>query len=70
MKIQRLSFLLLILLSLSAFGQEKLLGFKGKVHAYGEPLKGATVEVYQAGDLVHESITKGGGKFDFELEPE
>tara|TARA_B100000508_G_C11430048_1_gene262866 strand:+ start:463 stop:969 length:507 start_codon:yes stop_codon:yes gene_type:complete len=50
--------------------EDKMYGFKGQVHAYGETLKGALIEVYDAGDLVHESYTKGGGKFSFELKGE
>ncbi len=39
------------------FGQEdgKTFIFKGQVHAYGETLKGALIEVYDAGDLVYEA---------------
>lgn len=61
---------LFLVLGQSALGQNKTYKFIGKVHAYGEPLKGAKVEVYKAGDLIHESFTKGSGKFEFELEAE
>lgn len=50
--------------------QEKELSFEGKVYSYGKTVKGARVEVYQAGDLIYEGETKGGGKFDLNLKPE
>lgn len=61
---------LLFILNHSANSQSKSLSFDGKVYSYGKPLKGATIEVYQSGDLVYESISKGGGKFKLELEAE
>ncbi|MBL4707553.1 MAG: hypothetical protein JKY48_03835 [Flavobacteriales bacterium] len=61
---------LFLIISLSGFCQDKTFTFKAQVHAYGKTLKGATIEVYDAGDLVHESTSKGGGKFDFELKAE
>lgn len=50
----------------------KIFIFKGQVHENreGETLKGALIEVFDGGDLVHELYTKGGGKFDFEVESE
>ena len=54
----------------TGYSQEKTFTFKAQVHAYGETLKGATIEVYEAGDLVYETTSKGGGKFEFELHPE
>lgn len=61
---------LLLFLGLNGFGQDKIFTFKGQVYADGKTLKGALIEVYDAGDLVHESLTKGGGKFQFELKAE
>jgi len=61
---------LLLVFSLSSFAQDKTFTFKAKVHAYGEPLKGATIEVYEVGDLIYETTSKGGGKFEFELKAE
>lgn len=68
-KILSLVTLFLIFL-FSSFAQKELLGFEGKVYSYGKSLKDAKVEVYQAGELVFEDVTKGSGKFDLELEPE
>ena len=64
--------MVIIFLPQTIMGQEedKMYVFKGQVHAYGETLKGALIEVYDAGDLVHEAYTKGGGKFSFELKGE
>lgn len=64
--------IILIFSILISFGvsAQQLFTFKGNVHAYGEPLKGALIEVYDGGDLVVETNTKGGGKFSFELEAE
>lgn len=59
-----------LVLHLSGFAQEKTFTFKGQVHAYGKTLKGAIIEVYETGELVHETATKGGGKFDFQLQAE
>lgn len=59
-----------LFLNFSVLSQDKTFTFKGKVHAYGETLKGATIEVYDAGDLIYETISKGGGKFEFELKSE
>lgn len=62
--------ILLLFFSFLGFSQDKSFGFKAKVYAYGEPLKGAKVEVFEAGDLIYETTSKGGGKFDFELKSE
>ena len=61
---------ILLLLAVSSSAQDKTFTFKGKVHAYGETVKDAIIEVYDAGDLVYEITSKGGGKFEFELKPE
>lgn len=61
---------ILSLISVSSYSQEKTYDFKGKVYSYGDALKGAKVEVYEGGDLVYETESKGGGKFDFELKAE
>ncbi len=61
---------LFFVLQYSAFSQEKTFTFKGKVHSYGEALKGALIEVYEDGDLVYTTVTKGGGKFEFKLHAE
>ncbi len=62
--------MLFLVFNLVGYGQEKTFTFKAQVHAYGEPLKGATIEIYDAGDLIFETITKGSGKFEFELQSE
>ncbi len=62
--------LLLFTICLSSIGQEKTYTFKGIVYAYNAPLKEAIVEVYDAGDLIYESTTKGNGKFEFDLQSE
>jgi len=61
---------LFLLFCLSANSQEKTFDFKAQVFYEREPLKEATIEIYEAGDLVFETQTKGNGKFDFELEAE
>lgn len=61
---------LFLVFNLTVLGQEKSFTFKGQVHANGESLKGALIEVYGGGDLIYEAVTKGGGKFQFELQPE
>jgi len=61
---------LFLIVSFPGLSQEKTFAFKGKVHSYSEALKGALVEVYDAGDLVDETTTKGGGRFEFELPSE
>ena len=53
-----------------SFSQEKTYAFKGQVHAYGKTLKDVKVEVYAAGDLIDESLTKAGGRFSFDLPAE
>lgn len=67
---QLLLWLFICLLSHKAISQNKSYVFKGQVHAYGETLKGAKLEVYQAGDLILETVSKSGGKFEFELQSE
>lgn len=63
-------FSFLFITCLTAFSQDNTFSFDGKVYSYGKALKGATIEVYQAGELEHETISKGGGKFKLELEAE
>lgn len=65
-----LTTLFFLVFNFSVLGQDRMFSFKGKVSAYGAPLKGATIEVYNAGDLVYEGLSKGGGKFDFKLKAE
>jgi len=59
-----------LIFTLSGFGQDKSFAFKGQVHFNSTPLKGVTIEVYDAGDLVYEALSKGAGKFAFELKAE
>ena len=68
----RLLVVLLTFLFLNQFGygQSKTFTFKGQVHSYGDNLKDATIEVYNVGDLIIETSSKGSGKFEFELEAE
>ncbi len=61
---------LFFLFAQALLAQDKIFVFKGNVHAYGSPLKGAIIEVYEAGDLIFEGVTKGSGKFEFELKAE
>ena len=61
---------LLLVLNLSGFCQEKSFTFKGQVHFKNKTLKGATIEVYEGGDLVYETTSKGTGKFQFDVQPE
>ena len=49
---------LFITISISGFSQDKTFAFKAQVHFDGNTLKGATIEVYQGGDLVYETISK------------
>lgn len=65
-----IAFLFLFQSSLYCQEKEKSFLFKGKVHAYGDELKGATIEVYNGGDLVYEMLSKAGGKFEFDLKAE
>ena len=62
--------IIFLIFALSGFGQDKTFTFKGKVHTSGETLKGASIDIYDSGDLVFETTSKGGGKFDFELKSE
>jgi|GEM_PF-2145221 len=64
------TFSIFILLIGSVYSQNEELDFEARVFSYGKPHKGATVEVYQAGELVAEGQTKGSGKFNMVLEPE
>jgi hypothetical protein len=65
------SFILFVLVfNFSGLSQDKTFSFKGQVFYDRETLKDAIIEVYQAGDLVFETTSKGNGKFDFELKPE
>jgi hypothetical protein len=57
-------------LSLSTYGQNKTFTFKGQVHSYGNTLKGASIKVFLAGDLVYETVSKGAGKIEFETKSE
>lgn len=61
---------LLMVFSQTGFTQEKTYTLKGQVHSYGETLKGAAIKVYKGGDLIYKSTTRGGGRFEFELEAE
>ena len=61
---------LFLVFNLSGFSQDKTFTFKGQVHYKDKTLKGATVEVYEGGNLVYESTSKGAGKFQFDVEPE
>ena len=61
---------LFLVYSLSGFSQDNTFTFKGQVHFSAKPLKGATIEVYGGGDLIYETISKGSGRFDFELKSE
>ena len=60
----------LMLLPFVGLSQVKTFNFKAQVFYNKKPLKGATVEVYQAGNLITEQISKGNGKVQFELEAE
>lgn len=61
---------LFLVYSLSGFSQDNTFTFKGQVHFRAKPLKGATIEVYVGGDLNYETISKGSGKFQFDLKSE
>ena len=61
---------LFLVYSLSGFSQDNTFTFKGQVHFSAKPLKGATIEVYGGGDLIYETISKGSGKFQFDLKSE
>ena len=59
---------LFLVCNLSLVGQENTFTFKGQVHSYGQTIKGVVVEVFEAGDLVHETITNGSGNFALQLD--
>lgn len=61
---------LVIFFCFSASSQDKTSVFKGKVHFEDKALKGATIEVYEAGDLILESSTNSAGIFKVELKSE
>lgn len=52
---------------ISAIGQEKYFTFKAHVYYKNKLIKCAVIEVYNAGDLVYETLSKGGGRFQFDL---
>lgn len=61
---------LLFVFNTSGYSQDKTFSFKAQVHFKGSTLKGATIEVYEGGDLVYETLSKGGGRFQFDLQAE
>jgi len=61
---------LFLVFSSLGFSQENTFTFKGQVHFSTKPLKGATIEVYGGGDLMYKTISKGSGKFQFDLKSE
>lgn len=64
--------ILCFLLTFQSLGQnqEKTFSFKAQVFHKGKPLKRALIEVLDGGNLVEETTSKGGGKFDFKLTAE
>tara|TARA_B110000503_G_C7149757_1_gene414614 strand:- start:2125 stop:2616 length:492 start_codon:yes stop_codon:yes gene_type:complete len=61
---------LFLVCNFSGFSQDQTFTFKGQVHSYGQTIKGVAIEVFEGGELVHKTITNGGGKFTLELEAE
>ncbi|KAA3652952.1 MAG: carboxypeptidase regulatory-like domain-containing protein [Bacteroidetes bacterium] len=61
---------LFLIFSCTGFSQSKTFTFKGQVHSYGENLKGAKIEVLEAGNLIYETTTSGSGKFSIDLQSE
>lgn len=70
MKLSNTLLIFLLVFSLSGFSEVRIFTFKGQVHFNNKSLKGAKVDVYQAGELIYETTTNGGGKFEFDLEAE
>ncbi|MEQ8910142.1 MAG: hypothetical protein RIC95_13175 [Vicingaceae bacterium] len=60
----------LFLSTASIFSQSKTFTFKGKVHNYDDPCKGAVIKLLEKGQVVDSIVTGGNGKFSFDTQSE